>query len=135
MPEAFLQAFMSANLEADEFTHKDHVRAAWLILQRLPLDQAMDEYARCIRTLAAKFGVPDKFHATITQALMIIIADRLNHGETWDNFWIGNPDLANDAMSLLERYYSRELLYSSDARSDFLKPDLRLLPQQSAACR
>ncbi len=128
MSGQFLQDFRRANLEAGQFGHKDHVYAAWLMLRELPLDSAAIEYAACIRRLAAKFAVPEKFHATITHALMIIISDRFEPGESWDHFWNTHTDIANDAMSLLAVYYTRDLLHSDEARSGFVPPDLRPLP-------
>ena len=128
MSRQFLQAFRCAKFEVGQFAHKDHVFAAWLMLRELPLDQAAIEFADCIMCIAVKFAVPEKFHATITHALMVIIASRIDPGESWEHFWSSNCDIADDAMSLLNVYYSRSLLYSNEARQKFVPPDLNPLP-------
>ena len=131
MTTQFLQAFRCADIEAGQFGHKDHVYAAWLMLRELPLDRAAVEYAECIKRIAAKFAVPGKFHATITHALMVIISNRFDASETWERFWNTNKDIANDAMSLLGVYYTKELLYSGAARSRYVPPDLKPLPAKT----
>ena len=56
---------------------------------------------------------------------MLLIAERQarNPAGDWEQFEAANPDLLVWKPSILERYYSRELLASDLAKRTFLMPD------------
>ena len=66
------------------------------------------------------------YHETITWAFLLIVAERLARepAETWDAFAADNADLLSWQPSILDRYYSKELLGSALARATFVMPDL-----------
>ena len=127
--EAFLAAFLQARLGKADFNHRGHLRAAWLLLQRLPLDQAVAQTCRGIQRLATALGAADKFHHTRTEALVRLMAQAGAADRTlgWDDFLQRRPLLLRDARALLAQHYSAALLDSPAARQHWIAPDLRAL--------
>ena len=62
----FLAAFEAGTLPEDQFQHRDHVRAAWLILQDAPPASALARFSSALRHFAARLGKADRYHETIT---------------------------------------------------------------------
>ncbi len=56
--EVFVRAFANGSLSAGKFHHGDHLRAAWLLLDRLPFDEALNALRIGLQTLATRAGVP-----------------------------------------------------------------------------
>ena len=80
-----------------------------------------------IRDAGGAGGIPPRlYHETITWAFLLLIAERLaaNPCQHWEPFAAANQDLLVWKPSILERYYSKELLASDLARRTFLMPDL-----------
>jgi len=128
--EAFLAAFLQARLGKADFNHRGHLRAAWLLLQRLPLDEAVEQACGGIRRLAAALGAAEKFHHTRTEALVRLMASAgaADRGLGWDTFLQHQPLLVRDARALLAQHYSAARLDAPEARQHFVAPDLRPLP-------
>jgi hypothetical protein len=93
---------------------------------------AIAEFSGAIKRFAAAKGAHGLYHETITWAFLLIIGERqaLNAAETWPGFATANTDLLTWKPSILDRYYSKELLKSDHARKSFVMPDLvRLKPE------
>jgi hypothetical protein len=131
--EDFLAAFLSAQLAAADFDHRGHLRAAWLLLQRYPAEVAIERCCSGIAALAARFGAAEKFHRTITEALVRLMAAGGAAALSWPAFEQANAPLFSDARALLARHYSPALLASSEARQRFLPADLLPLPACTTA--
>jgi hypothetical protein len=123
--EALLAAFVSTALPADQFHHEQHVRVAWLFVCRHGMPAAIGEFSAAIKRFAAAKGAHGLYHETITWAFLLIIGERQarNAAETWPEFAAANPDLLMWQPSILDRYYSKELLKSDLARRSFVMPD------------
>lgn len=129
--EAFVQAFESLQLDPATFGHRQHLRLAWIYLERLPLREAAHVCANRIREFASHHGAPQKFHLTLTLAFMHLVHERRQQvpaGEDFDSFCVRNPDLLGDARGLLARYYSETALADPAARFEFVPPDRQALP-------
>jgi hypothetical protein len=125
--EALLDGFERADLPA--FTHRDHVRVAWLYLRREPLWTALPRFCDDLRRFAARAGAPQRYHETITWAYLLLVHERRAArpaDEPWDDFADANPDLLCGQPSALERYYRAETLASERARRTFVLPDRML---------
>ena len=125
----FLSSFHALRLAPADFGHLGHLRLAWLHLQRASLNSAVASVCGGIRAYAAHHGAPDKFHWTVTEALM-----RLMHahgageqGLDWAAFLARTPAL-RDTRALLAQHYSDALLATPQARAAFVAPDLQPLP-------
>jgi hypothetical protein len=126
--EALLNGFESATLTAGGFHHVEHVRVAWLYLQRFEPAAALARFDANIRRLAAAHGAPQRYHATITWAFLFLIRERFEPGESWEEFAARSGDLLAPANAVLGRYYSSELLAGDRARAGFLLPDRLAVP-------
>lgn len=128
--DQFLAAFLDSTMPPAGFDHHGHVRAAWLLLQRHSVDEAVELTCDGIARLAAHLGVPDKYHRTLSEALVRLMA----HGGAteptlaWNDFLAANHPLMDDAHGLLARHYSPERLAMPKARETFLPPDRLPLP-------
>ena len=121
-----LERFEDATLPSAEFHHREHVRVAWLYLERHPPLQALERFTRSLRRFALAHGSPGLYHETITWAFVFLIQARRADapaGESWEGFAARNPDLLTWKPSILERYYSQETLRSELARRVFLLPE------------
>lgn len=127
---AFLTALENGSLPESEFTHRNHLRAGWLYLERHPLPEAAMSCALSIQKYAAGHGAPEKFHLTLTLAFMHIIASlRERHpADDWETFLDACPELQRDAKALIAAYYSDAVLESEQARRTFVPPDRNPLP-------
>lgn len=131
--DEFLLAFEECAFSRPEWTHESHVRMAWLYLSRLPIDAALDRVRRGIQKLNAKIGSPDGYHETITVAFVSIIASRLRTGESYLAFRDRNPDLLDRTLPVLLRHYTKDRLWSPEARRGFIEPDLEELPTKCSS--
>lgn len=121
----FLQQFEDASLDPSLFKHVGHLRGAFLFLQREPMLLAQRHFTQTLQRYAAALGAPDKFHATVTYALLAIMSARqgVQQCANWREFLQKNPDLTQDASKLLSQYYHPETLESEQARKTFVLPD------------
>jgi len=128
--DAFLAALTDCSLPAADFGHREHLRLAWLHLRRAPLDAAIEACCADIARFATHHGATGKFHRTVTEALLRLMAQGGAADLTldWPGFQQRNATLLADARGLLARHYSPTLLASPEARRRFLPPDLLPLP-------
>jgi hypothetical protein len=127
----FLNAFETASLPRPEWTHAAHLRMAYLYLRDNPDPDALLPFVReRICCYNAVFGNRTGYHETITAAFLRLVADRLRHepSSTFPAFQETNPDLFADGVGVLLRHYSRETLFSPEARAAFVPPDREPLP-------
>lgn len=107
-----LDDFEAGRIEGSEFPHETHLRVAWGLSRRYPPDEAFARLAKGIRGIAARAGVPGKYHETMTRAWFELTAQ----ADSID----AHPELLD--RSLLARYYSAERL--EEGRHEWLEPDL-----------
>ena len=121
-----LEKFVDTTLPADQFHHHQHVQVAWLFVRKYGMPLAISEFTAAIKRFADAKGATGLYHETITWAFLFLIADRQARqlNETWQDFQAANEDLLTWKPSILERYYSKELLASDLAKRNFLMPDL-----------
>lgn len=125
--DTFLQQFENQTLEAEYFNHIGHLRLAWLYLNRYSTAEANRHISKGIQAYINSLGISDKFHHTITGALVYIMAKRLQQApyNSWTNFIQENRDLTVSALTVLSQYYSPALLFSDTAKAGFIDPDLQ----------
>jgi hypothetical protein len=125
----FLERFEQCTLPESAWTHLAHVRAAWTSFRLYPAADAIGRIRRGIRRYNTDvLGRPGMYHETVTVAFSRLVADRMRSGETWDAFVLRIADLLDGNSPVLLGYYSRERLFSADARERFVEPDLAKLP-------
>lgn len=123
--EELIAGFESTDMPAEQFSHVEHVRAAWWYLARYAFPEALGRFCTAIQRFATAKGKPDRYHETITVAYMLLIAERLDGARnlTWDEFASRNGDLTDRKPSILARYYTEQTLSSDRARRVFVMPD------------
>lgn len=119
----FLLAFEACTLPSSEFTHRQHVRLAWLYLRDEPLLSALTRFAEGLKRYATSLGAASKYHETITWAFLFLIRERMHGETTFEEFAAKNDDLFS-WQSLMARYYTDETLRSERARTAFVMPDV-----------
>jgi hypothetical protein len=119
----FVAAFEACTLPGSEFTHRQHVRLAWIYLSEEPLLPALARFIDSLKRYAGSLGATTKYHETITYAFLFLIHERMARqpAATFDEFADANPDLFE---AILKRYYRPETLASDLARTVFVMPDL-----------
>jgi hypothetical protein len=127
--EAFARAFEDGSVTPAQFDHVAHVRVAWVYLQEAgSVDAALSRMRDGIRRFAAAAGVPEKYHETITVLWMRLLAEVRAAGTSGElaDVLRAHPALADKDLPF--QFYSRELLFSHDARARWVEPDLRAGP-------
>ena len=125
-----LAGFNDHSRPIEAFNHPGHLRVAWIFLQRFRLPDAINLVCSGIARFAAHVGAASKFHRTMTEALVRLMA----HGGAcdpalcWDDFLAANPQLVSAATQVLARYYSSAQLADSHAQHRFVLLDLRPPP-------
>jgi hypothetical protein len=122
------EQFETKTLANAAFRHREHVRLTWVYLTGEAPDDVAARLCRSLLELATSHGVAQRFHHTLTVAwVRIIEAVRRQH-----------PALPFDALAtvcpyLLDKdapleYYTREHLFSDEARQRWVEPNLKPLP-------
>ena len=122
--EAFARAFENGFVSPEEFDHVAHVRVAWVYLHETASGEAaLSRMRDGIRRFAAAARLPQKYHETITVLWMRLLADVKARGASGQlsDVLRAYPALADTALPL--QYYSRERLFSDEARGAWVEPD------------
>lgn len=120
---ALLCAFEDDTIDPELMSHENHVRLAYLLLRACPLTEAMVRYRAGLLKLTARIAKPEKYHETITLALMMLIHERdVAAYADYSAFAVRNRDLVDDWKRLLLCHYPADLLFSDAARLRFHFP-------------
>jgi hypothetical protein len=127
----FRSAFEACTIAPSEFKHADHVRLAYVYLVESDVESAVQRMREALLNFIEHNEIPrSKFHETITRAWVLAIRhfmDRSTSASSSD-FIAKNQELLDTRIMLT--HYSASVLFSSDARSSFVEPDLDPIPQQ-----
>jgi hypothetical protein len=120
-----LREFAAATLPAEMFHHRQHVRVAWLFVTRYGMPAAIEAFSQALQQFATAKGAHTLFHVTVTWAYLLLINERQEACEAadWDTFAARNPDLLSWKPSILDEYYTPDVLWSDRARRTFLMPN------------
>ena len=122
----WMQAFEAAALPNQSFHHADHVKMAFLYLQKYSQLEALSRFSSALTRFAEANGKPNLYHETITWAFLLLIRERLaraSAAQTWAQFSAANADLLSWDGNILEKYYRPETLASPLAKKVFVFPD------------
>ena len=124
----FSRAFEAGSVTPAEFTHLAHVRVAWVYLnEAASMEDALPRMRAAIRRFAAAAGASQKYHETITVFWMRLLADVRTRGAAGElaDVLHAHPALADKELPL--QYFSRERLFSDEARVAWVEPDRQSL--------
>jgi hypothetical protein len=112
--------------EIKDFHHASHLHVAWVYLdESSSVRQAANKMRNTLRRFAAAAGKPEKYHETITLFWVHLLAHAASRAECLEDIVHANPQLLEKNFPLA--YYSPERLFSDEARTSWVEPDLKLL--------
>jgi hypothetical protein len=128
MPDAAHAELVRLVSRGRGFGHSEHLELAWTLLGRLPAPAASAEIHRVLRDLATTHGTPERFHATLTEAWVRVVARhrQLDPGRSFAEFLVLHPAL-RDAR-LISRHYGADVLDHNESRRAWVEPDVHPLP-------
>ena len=111
-----------------DFHHASHLHVAWVYLaESSSVQQAARKMRNTLRRFAAAAGKPQKYHETITLFWLQLLSrpHAACRGERLEEIVHANPQLLEKDFPLA--YYSAERLFSDEARTSWVEPDLKPL--------
>jgi hypothetical protein len=112
-----------------QFHHQDHLRLAWYITQHHDLASATDLITTGIRSFATHHGQATKYHETMTQFWIRLVAHLVKRRPDISDF---ATFLATFPQLLLKdlpyQHWRHETMQSPAARVAWVEPDLLALP-------
>ncbi len=130
----FRASFERGAIAPAAFDHRSHVRLAYAYLAELDDEAALERMRAALLAFLDHHAVPRaKFHETLTRAWMLAVRHFMNQSSTAsaDDLIARHPQLLDSRIMLT--HYSAGLLFSPDARSAFVEPDLDPIPRSVPA--
>lgn len=132
--EEHLRRFEDRSLPLDQWSHRAHLKVAYLYLIQFSLAETLERLRTGIQAYNAAHGIQDTptggYHETMTQVWLQLVYTTLRQfgpADTADAFFEAQTQLRDKRTPLL--FYSRELIMSPEAKRSFVAPDLAALPQ------
>jgi hypothetical protein len=129
----FRAAFEAGAFAPADFSHRAHIRLAYAYLAESDVDLALERMRAALVGFLCVHGLPaSKYHATLTRAWILAVDHFMHRVSTTsaDDFIERNPTLLDSKIMLT--HYSAELLFSDQARVDFVEPNLDPIPRHAA---
>ena len=127
--DEFLRAFFRGWPQDVRFGHYEHLRLAWLVIDRHGPEVAAEIVGDGIRRMATAQGKAALYNDTITRFWVRLIAhvrDARSPLGGIDGAIAAAPVLADKNTVL--RHWSRTALFGPEARAGWVEPDLAPLP-------
>jgi len=127
-----IRAFEDATISRDDWKHAEHLTVALHYLIDNDVETAISKMRTGIFKLLGAFGVDltkeMPYHETLTVFWMKTVAD-FNDTRSGESIL----EKANDLVATYDKdhplkFYSRDYLFSDEARGRFVEPDLQKLP-------
>jgi hypothetical protein len=129
-------AFGASQLPTADWTHRAHLRVAWMFLKRYPLDEAhvlMRVGIIRLNVFHGRVESPSRgYHDTLTRVWLSLVAARMKTTDAPSSGAFVDACIDSLGKDAVLRHYSRELLMSVRARAIFVEPDLVPLPDAGA---
>jgi len=130
----FRAAFEAGAFAPADFSHRAHVRLAYVYLAESDADLALERFRAALVGFLSHHGIPaTKYHETLTRAWLLGVnhfMHRSPESSSADDFIQRNPALLDSKIMLT--HYSADLLYSDQARAGFVEPNLDPIPRHAA---
>jgi hypothetical protein len=134
-----LRAFEDLSLPFDQWTHRAHVKVAFIYLTRHPFEEALNRMRAGVKAFNARHAVPENqtsgYNETTTHAFLHLIAATLHaYGQSHpapdaDAFCDTHPQLMT--RHALRLFYSPARRMHPLAKTQFVEPDLAPLPKMA----
>ena len=131
--QQFLNAFENCTLPFDDWTHRAHLRVAYLYASKYDLQTATDKIRAGIKAYNKATNTPEElergYHETITVAFMHLVTAALQQSGPFENSAAFCDACAVSLNKpVLLKYYSKDHIISMKAKQTFVEPDLQPLP-------
>jgi hypothetical protein len=134
----FFRQFEDCALPFDQWTHRAHVKVAYLYLRQFPFGEALDHIRPRIKRYNAAHNVPEDlptrgYNETTTHALLHLIAavmqayEKTHPVQTADEFCDMHPQLMS--KHVLRFFYTPDRRMHPQTKTQFIEPDLAPLPK------
>lgn len=121
----------SCTYPALDFSHRAHLRLAYIYLSENDADKSSELMRVTLNRFLIHNGVdPAKFHETLTRAWILAVhhfMNRTRDSKSADEFISMNPEMLD--TKIMMTHYSAEVLFSDEARTEFVQPDLDPIPR------
>ena len=127
------RALERGEIANEDFRHASHLHVAWVYLaESSSVMQAANKMRETLRRFAAAAGKPQKYHETITLFWLQLLArvQATSCAERLEEVVCAHPQLLEKNFPLA--YYSSERLFSDEARTSWVEPDLKPLSLDTA---
>ena len=125
-PAEIVEQFHQRTLPKPAWTHEAHLIVCWFALREIDVERAISRLRSAIRAYNESTGTPNTddsgYHETLTRYYVEAVAAL--DAKSLDDV-LNAPACERRAPS---RYWSREALFSTAARRDWLEPNLECLP-------
>ena len=127
----FRRAFEEGGVTPAQFDHRSHVRLAYVYLTEGGVEPAAAAIRRALLAFLDRHGIDAaKYHETLTRSWILAVRhfmERTAPVPSADAFIAANPELLDSKIML--SHYSAALLFSPEARAQFVEPDLQSIPR------
>ncbi|WP_078118622.1 hypothetical protein [Thiosocius teredinicola] len=127
----YVDDFLHSRIDAGLFRHREHVKIAYCLLTTMDANAVWLTIRQSLLALLTAVGADKtKYHETLTRAWVLAIDHFMRSTErcnSADEFIERNPLLLDQGIML--SHYSKQLLESETARTEFVDPDLEPIPR------
>ena len=126
----FWQAFRDCSISPVQFRHRDHLHLTWLLVRRHGPERAGVAVSSGLRHFAALHGQSGKYHETLTQFWVRLVAHMVSarpEVAEFEGFMEAFPQVLD--KNLPYRHWRRETIGGAAARAAWIDPDLLALPR------
>src|SRR3954468_7606551 len=103
----FLGRFERLEITPGEFTHREHLRLAFVMLRDADFGDGAVRFRAAFRRFTSNFGATAKYHETLTWAYLALVAQALHERAYASSFELlaDRPDLLDHRGGTLSRHY------------------------------
>lgn len=127
----FRETVEACHLNASEFTHRAHIRLAYVMLAEQDDEAALVSMRSSLQALLRHYGLGrSNYHETMTRAWLLEVRQAMETSPPCSSaaeFIDANPMLLD--KTIMQTHYSPEVLRSREARTSFVQPDLAEIPR------
>ena len=128
---AFLGDFEAGRIQPADFDHRAHLRLAYILLCDHDDEGALERMRQSLRSFLGHHGIDaSKYHETMTRAWILAVRHfmaKTPGSESADAFIDRHPQMLDSKIMMT--HYSAGLLFSDEARAQFVEPDLDPIPR------
>lgn len=117
-------AFETLAIPPADFTHREHVRLAFAMLNGADFGEAAVRYRSALRRFATAAGAAGKYHETLTWAYLAVVHQRMHEHPCATSFELlaRFPELLDHRTALASHYDVAAITASPVARRVFVLP-------------